>query len=153
MFQEILIIFLSAMAPISEIRGAIPLGILVYDFPIWLVFIVAIIGNLIPVVLILWYLETVSNFLREKSCFFEKFFSWLFEYTRKKHSKKVEKYAVWTLLPFVAIPLPFTGAWSGALIAFVFGIEKKKALVIISLGVLMAGIIIAFLVLGGKSLI
>ena len=84
---------------------------------------------------------------------FNKFFSWLFEYTRKKHHKKVEKYAVWALLPFVAIPLPFTGAWSGALIAFVFGIEKKKALVIISLGVLMAGIIIAFLVLGGKSLI
>ena len=152
MFQEILIIFLSAIAPISEIRGAIPLGILVYDFPIWLVFIVAIIGNLIPVVLILWYLETVSNFLREKSCFFEKFFSWLFEYTRKKHHKKVEKYASWGLLIFVAIPLPFTGAWSGALTAFVFGIEKKKALAIISLGVLIAGIIVTLTTLGIKSL-
>src|SRR3989338_5280599 len=77
----------------------------------------------------------------------------LFEYTRKKHHKKVEKYASWGLLIFVAIPLPFTGAWSGALTAFVFGIEKKKALAIISLGVLIAGIIVTFLVIGGKFLI
>lgn len=153
MFKEILTIFLFAMAPISELRVAIPLGILVYNLPIWFVFIIVIIGNLIPTFLILWYLETVSNFLRKRSSFFEKFFSWLFEYTRKKHHKKIEKYAVWALLPFVAVPLPFTGAWSGSLIAFVFGIEKNKAFVIISLGVLAAGIIVIFLVSAGKLLI
>jgi len=153
MFQELLTIFLTAMTPIGELRLAIPLGILKYDFPLWLVFVIVIIGNLIPVVLILWYLEKVSNFLIRKSHFFEKFFSWLFEYTRKKHHKKVEKYASWALLPFVAIPLPFTGAWTGSLVAFVFGIEKKKALAIISLGVLIAGIVVAFLVIGGKFLI
>lgn len=153
MFKEIFTIFLFAIAPISELRGAIPLGILKYDFSIWLVFIIVITGNLIPAVLILWHLETVSNFLRKRSSFFEKFFSWLFEYTRKKHYKKIEKYAIWALLLFVAIPFPFTGAWSGSLIAFVFGIEKKKALAIISLGVLIAGIIVTFLVSAGKFLI
>lgn len=153
MFYELVTIFLSAITPISELRGAIPLGILIYNLPLWIVFIVAIIGNLIPVFLILWYLDKVSVFLIRKSVFFEKFFLWLFEYTRKKHHKKVEHYAIWALLPFVAIPLPFTGAWTASLVAFVFGLEKKKALAIISLGILIAGIIVIFLVLGGISLI
>ena len=74
--------------------------------------------------------------------FFDKFFTFLFERTRRKHSKKFEKWGALALITFVAIPLPITGGWSGALAAFVFGIPFKKALPLIFSGVIIAGVIV-----------
>ena len=71
-----------------------------------------------------------------------RFFNWLFGYTRRRHSKKFEKYKGYALIGVVGIPLPVTGGWTGALIAFVFGIPPKKALLHIFIGVLIAGIIV-----------
>jgi uncharacterized membrane protein len=135
-------VFFTAMTPIGEIRAAIPLGLGVYKLNLYSVFIIAVIGNLIAAVAIIYILDPLSRFLMRKFRPANKFFTWLFNRTRRKYSKKFEKYSGFALAVFVGIPLPMTGAWSGALIAFVFGIPPKKAILDILLGIIMAGIIV-----------
>ncbi|MDP3991059.1 MAG: small multi-drug export protein [Candidatus Nealsonbacteria bacterium] len=141
-------VFLIAMSPIFELRGSIPIAFGVYGLPAWSSFIISIIGNLVPVVFILLLLEIVSGFLSRRIYFFNRFFAWLFEKTRKKHAAKFEKWKELALVILVAIPLPFTGAWTGSLCAFVFGIPFKKAFPLIAIGVIIAGIIVTFTTLG-----
>ncbi len=137
------------MLPITELRGAIPLALIVYKMPVLLAFLLAILGNLIPVILIIWFLNLLINkFLIHQIYIFNRFFSWLFERTQKKYSKKFERWRDLALVILVAIPLPFTGAWTGALVAFVFGIPIKRAFPLIALGVLIAGIIVTLITIG-----
>ena len=137
-----LAVFFTAMTPIGELRAAIPVGLGIYKLNLYLVFIIAVIGNLIPAVLIVYLLEPLSRFLMRKFRPANRFFTWLFNRTRRKYSKKFETYSGFALALFVGIPLPVTGAWTGALIAFVFGIPPKKAILDILLGIIMAGIIV-----------
>ena len=139
---------LIAMSPILELRGSLPIALGVYNLPVWSAFLFSIIGNLIPVFFLLWFLESVSKFLSRHFYFFHRFFTWLFEKTRKKHTKKFERWEEFALIILVAIPLPFTGAWTGSLCAFVFGIPFKKALPLIALGVIIAGLIVTSVTLG-----
>ncbi|MCK4525039.1 MAG: small multi-drug export protein [Candidatus Andersenbacteria bacterium] len=147
-FPPELATFIISMLPISELRGAIPVAIGVYHLNPIEAYFLAVIGNIIPVVFILKYLEPVSEYLMAKSKFSNKFFTYLFEHTRRKHNGKFEKWGALALITFVAIPLPVTGGWSGALAAFVFGIPFKKALPLIFLGVMIAGVIVTGLSLG-----
>lgn len=137
-----LAVFFTAMTPIGEIRAAIPLGLGVYKLNLYSVFIISVIGNLIPAVVIICILGPLSKFLMRKFRPANRFFNWLFNRTRRKYSKKFEKYSGFALALFVGIPLPITGAWTGALIAFVFGIPPKRAILDILLGIIMAGIIV-----------
>lgn len=143
-----LIVLLISMLPISELRGAIPIAISVYNMSASAAFFWAVLGNIVPVIFILWLLKTVSNFLSHHSYFFNRFFVWLFENTRRKHSKKFERWRNLALVILVAIPLPFTGAWTGSLAAFVFGIPIKKAFPLIILGILIAGAIVSLVTIG-----
>ncbi len=136
------------MLPVSELRGAIPLAIGVYNLNPVETYFIAVIGNIIPVIFILKYIDSVSKYLMSRSKFFNKFFTYLFEHTRKKHNGKFEKWGALALITFVAIPLPITGGWSGAIAAFVFGIPFKKALPLISFGIMIAGVIVMGLSLG-----
>jgi uncharacterized membrane protein len=148
-----LIVLLISMLPISELRGAIPLGLTVYDLPVWSAFVFSVIGNLIPVVFIILILDLLINkFLIHQIYIFNRFFTWLFNRTQRKHSKKFERWQDVALIVLVAIPLPFTGAWTGALAAFVFGIPIKRAFPLIAIGVLIAGIIVTSITLGIISL-
>lgn len=140
-----LAVFFTAMTPIGEIRAAIPLGLGFYKLNLYSVFIIAVIGNLIPAVIIINILEPLSKFLMRKFRPANRFFNWLFNRTRRKYSKKFEKYSGFALTLFVGIPLPVTGAWTGALIAFVFGIPPKRAILDIFLGIIMAGIIVTII--------
>jgi uncharacterized membrane protein len=140
-----LVVFFTAMIPIGELRAAIPLGLGLYKLNMYAVFIIAVIGNFIPAVAIVYILEPLSKFLMRKFRPANRFFTWLFERTRRKHAKKFEKYSGFALAVFVGIPLPMTGAWTGALIAFVFGIPPKKAILDILLGIIMAGIIVTII--------
>lgn len=133
---------LVAALPVSELRGAIPLAIAVYNFSPWSAFFWAVLGNIIPIIFVLWLLESVSDYLSRRFFLFNRFFAWLFERTRKRHSRSFENWGSLALVLFVAIPLPMTGGWSGAVAAFVFGIPYKKALVLICLGIVIAGIIV-----------
>lgn len=140
---------LISMLPIGELRVAIPVGMAVYNLPFWSAFLWSFIGNIIPIFFVIWGLDLLINkFAVHRIYFLNKFFNWLFEKTRKKHTKSFERWQNLALVIFVAIPLPGTGAWTGALIAYVFGIPLKRAFPLIGLGVLIAGIIVTSITLG-----
>lgn len=144
-------ILLSA-TPISELRGAIPIAIGVYGMDPVETYILAVIGNMLPVIPLLLFLDPVSTYLRRFKIG-DMFFSWLFTRTHHKHSERFEKYGTFALTIFVAIPLPVTGAWTGCAAAFVFGIKFRHALLAISAGVMIAGVIVTAFTLGGISII
>lgn len=139
-------VILVAAMPISELRGAIPVAMM-YGFDPLTAYILSVIGNLIPVVPLLLWLEAVSNRLRRYKSW-DKFFDWLFKRTHRRHSEYFEKYGTIALSLFVAIPLPVTGAWTGCAAAFVFGIKFRHAFPAVLLGVLTAGVIVTFTSLG-----
>ncbi len=145
--EEIIKIFLSALTPIGELRLAIPLGLGTFKLPWWQVYLVAVIGNMIPPILILWLFPRISSWLTYKSKIFNDFFNWLILRTRKKTEQQINKYGILALIIFVAIPLPNTGAWTGALAAWIFGLSFKKSIGAIFIGVLIAGIIVSLLTL------
>ncbi len=135
------------MMPISELRGAIPLGVWGYGLSPLKAFAIAIVGNLLAVIPLLLLIEPAHK-MAEKIPILKKFFDWILERTRQK-GKIVEKYETIGLMMFVAIPLPGTGAWTGAFAAFLFDIPFKNALIAISIGVLIAGVIVtAFVSMG-----
>ncbi len=137
---------LIAMLPIFELRGAIPVAYLQWNMPIWQAFLWSILGNMIPIPLVLWLLGPVSDWMMRHSRTMERFFHWLFARTRRKHSKSFERWREIALMLFVAIPLPGTGAWTGALAAFVFGIPNHVALPFIFFGVIIAGVVVSLVV-------
>ncbi len=147
MFEEIKTILI-AMTPISELRGAIPIALFQYQLSPLSAFFYSVLGNMIPSIFLLLYLEKVSNFLSSKSNLFKRVINWFFDKTRAKHSQRFEKSKVLALMLFVAIPFPVTGAWTGSVCAFLFNIPFKKALSAIFTGVIIAGIIITILSLG-----
>ncbi len=153
MNEEYLKLLITAMMPIGELRAAIPLGLTIYNLNFFETFLISVLGNMAPITLIIFLLNPISKLLSKHSQFFRWFFHWLFERTRRKHSKKFEVLEEVALVSFVAIPLPMTGAWTGALASFVFGIPPKKALPLIFLGVLIAGVIVTLLTVGVKLFI
>ena len=144
---EWLVVIVSAM-PVSELRGAIPLGIMFGLTPIK-VFILAILGNLIPVLPLLYLLEPVSERLR-KFPIFKKFFDWLFERT-KKRAKIIAKYELIGLIILVAIPLPMTGAWTGCMASSLLKLNKKLSFCAVVVGVTIAAVIVLVLTLSAKG--
>lgn len=144
---------LIAMIPIAELRAAIPVAIAAFDLPVWSAYLWAVIGNIIPAIFILLYLDPVAHWLSKRSRFFEKFFQWLFHRTREKFVNQSARYGVFIgLMLFVAIPLPVTGAWTGAAAAFLFGVPFRRALAAIITGVLIAGVIVSLMTVGITSI-
>ena len=133
-------VFIAAL-PIAELRGAIPVAIGVYGMDPLKAYMLAVIGNMLPVVPLLLFLESGSNYLR-RWVLWDVFFNWLFTRTYHRHNTRFERYGTITLLLFVAIPLPVTGAWTGCAAAFVFGIRFGHALAAIFGGVLLSGVIV-----------
>ena len=145
MINGLKVALISAL-PISELRGAIPIALTVYQMPVVQAYLFAILGNIIPVIFLLLYLGHFSDFLRKWKCF-DLFFTWLFKRTQR-HEDRYEKYGALFLLFFVAVPLPITGAWTGCAAAFVFGIRFKYAFPTITSGVMIAGLIVSLASLG-----
>lgn len=137
-----------SMLPVSELRGAIPLAITGYKMNPWIAYFIAVLGNCLPPIFFILFLEKISSFLSKKFIFWKKFFNWLFERTRRKAEDKIKKYGNWGLFLLVAVPLPMTGGWTGALATFLFGIDKKKSIPTIILGIMTAGIIVLILTVG-----
>jgi uncharacterized membrane protein len=150
---EIVKTFFLAMTPVGELRAALPIALTIYHMNWAIAFLVSVIGNLIPAMLLLLFLGPVSRWLssRFKTC--SRFFNWLFERTKRKTEGKINKYGEIALVSFVAVPLPFTGAWTGAIAAFLFGISFKKAFPLIAAGVAIAGLIVLILTKTGVWLI
>lgn len=137
-----------AMLPISELRGAIPVALAMGLSPLES-YVLSVLGNLLPIIPVLFLLEPVSNRLRHfKLC--KAFFDWLFERTKSK-ADLIQKYEALGLMLFVAVPLPMTGAWTGCIAASLFKIRFRYAFVAISLGVLEAGLIVLSVCMFGKG--
>lgn len=139
--QEYAIVILAAL-PLAELRGAIPVALslgMSLEKAFWL----SVLGNAIPVIPILFFLEPVSNRL-SKFKTFKRFFDWLFARTRK-NSDTIQKWETLGLAIFVAIPLPMTGAWSGAIAASLLKMKFRYALIGNLLGIMGAGIIVTAL--------
>ncbi len=148
---ELVVIVIAAL-PVSELRGAIPMALKVYGMSPWKSYILAVFGNLLPVPVLLLFLGRVESYLRSRFSVFDSFFSWLFSRTRRKTRDKVARYGALGLVPFVAIPLPVTGAWTGVAAAYIFGIKFRYAFPAIALGVLIAGIIVTLASIGALSI-
>lgn len=133
-------VFLCSMLPILELRGAIPLGVGL-GLPWWQNYILAVLGNMLPVPIILLFVE---NFIawasRSKVAFFNKIANKLLAKVEKKRDK-IEKFSFWGVCFFVALPLPVTGAWTGSMVAAVIGMKFWKAMLSALLGVMIAGVI------------
>lgn len=144
--------FVLAMLPVSELRGAMifaasPFG----NLPLSQALPISIIGNLIPVLPILMLLEPVSR-LGSRFYLGERFFDWVFERARAK-SEKVKRFEKLGLVMFVSIPLPVTGAWTGAAVAFVLGLKPREAFPPIVAGVMIAGMVMSIAAYGTAALL
>lgn len=143
---------LIAMLPIIELRGAIPVGVLLGLSPIEAAT-AAVIGNLIPVPALVYLLEPVQRRLSDRYEIFARFFDWLFARTRRKHGESYRRFKDVALVLFVAVPLPGTGAWTGAAAAYVFDIKGHRALGLISIGVLLAAVTVTVFTAAGKAVV
>ncbi|OGI25843.1 MAG: hypothetical protein A3J76_04870 [Candidatus Moranbacteria bacterium RBG_13_45_13] len=147
-FPPELATFLIAMIPISELRAAIPVAIKIYHLSVWSAYLWSVLGNLVPMILIVLILQPIADFLSRNSKIFHKFFEWLFEHTRKRGAKKFEKWGEFAVFILTATPIPLLGGWTGPLAAFVFGVKLRKSIPLVILGCMMAGIIVTILTIG-----
>ena len=153
MLWKILLVLLISMVPLIELRGAIPVAVgMDLGLPEWLVLIIAIIGNIIPVPIIFFFarkflewgskrkwkpLRQFCNFCLKKG-----------EKAGAKLLKKAKSGVYFALFLFVAIPIPGTGAWTGTLAASILNLDFKKTMIAIISGVLVAGLIMLAVSLG-----
>lgn len=142
MIIKYIIVFLVSMVPLIELRGAIPIGI-ASGVPILPLYILAIIGNMLPVPFIYWFAQKVLVWGSDKKII-GKFFTWCLNKGKsggKKLQEKAGRGLFLALLLFVGIPIPGTGAWTGTLAASILNMGFKKSVTAIMLGVILAGII------------
>ena len=149
MFKKYLIVFFVSMVPIIELRGAIPYAV-GFGLPLLPSYIIAIIGNMIPVPFIFLFARKVLVWGSTKK-YIGKFFTWCLKKGEKGGEKlklSAGKGLYIALLIFVGIPLPGTGAWTGTLAASLLNMDFKKSTLAVMGGVILAGIIMAILSLG-----
>lgn len=150
MLKSCILTFLMAMVPVIELRGAIPFGV-VQGLSVPTAMIVSIIGNLLPIPVLVVFTRKVFEWLRTKS-------EWLDNVVKKLEAKAdknkdlVMKSEFWGLMILVAIPLPGTGAWTGALVAAMLDMRLKRAMPAIIVGVIVAGIIVTAITYGAGAL-
>ena len=131
-------VFICSMLPIIELRGSIPLGAAL-GLPWYTNFIISVIGNLLPVPFILLLIKKLLEWMKTTKAF-SKFALWL-EARAEKNKGRLEEGVFIGLMLFVAIPIPGTGAWTGALLASLVGEKFGKSMLAIAIGVLLAGVI------------
>jgi uncharacterized membrane protein len=141
-----LITVVLAMLPVSELRGAIPYAVGVAGMSWQKAYLISVLANFIPVIPIYLLIGPVSDLLRHVRLF-DRFFTWLFARARRK-GKMIERFEVLGLILFVAIPLPVTGAWTGTIAAFVFGVRKRLTFPAVFLGICIAGVVVTLAVTG-----
>ncbi len=146
-----------SILPISELRGGLPLAIIYgneHNIPIALIFSLIVMVNILAIFLAFFFLDKFHHvFLRIK--IYRRFFDKYVERLQKKVDKFEKKYSAIGFLAlslFVAVPLPATGAWSGVLISWLLDLDRKKSILAISLGVIIAGVLVLFGTLGFLNL-
>ena len=148
--KDILLTFLVAMVPVVELRGAIPFGV-VRGLNLWTAIIASMLGNLIPVPFIILFIRKMFAWRRAHMPKLDGLVIRM-EKKAEKNRAAVEKYAFWGLVILVAIPLPGTGAWTGALVAAMMEIRLKRAFPAIAIGVAIAGVIVSVITYGAQAI-
>ena len=148
---NIMMTFLISMVPIIELRGAIPLGV-INGLDVGTALIVSVLGNLVPVPFIIIFIRKIFKWMQSKS---ERLGRLVRKFEEKADKKKdqVVRYEFWGLMILVAVPLPGTGAWAGALVAAMLDMQLKRAFPSIALGVAAAGLIVTMATYGVKAII
>ena len=151
LLYKLIITFLVSMVPIIELRGGVPIATGM-GVEWYIALPIAIIGNIIPVPFIIIFIKKIFAWMSKREGFLARI---VVKMEQKAYSKKdtIEKYGPWGLWIFVAIPLPGTGAWTGALIAAMMGISLKKAFPAIAVGVVTAGVVMSFISYGAAALL
>jgi len=144
--EELIVLIISTL-PIVELRGALPVAINLFHMPWYKAFLVAVIGNLIPVPILLLFFDFIAKII-SKVEIGRRLINWTLERTRQR-SKIIDRYERIGLILFVAVPLPVTGAWTGSIAAFLVGMKFHIAFLTISCGVIIAGTIVTCLSLLG----
>ena len=140
-----LIAFIVSLLPILELRGGL-IAAKIMGIEFWKAFVICYVGNMLPIPFILLFIRKIFNYLKR----FNKIEHLIgkLEARSIRKAEKVRKYRLWGLFLFVAIPLPGTGAWTGALVADIFDIRIKHSFPVIAAGVFVAGLIISALSYG-----
>ena len=138
---------LLATLPITELRLALPAGVALGLAPLS-AFFWATLGNILAVVLTTYILEPVVNFLRRHIGVINRLAEKIFTRTRHKHSENFNRFGALFLVIFVAIPLPGSGGYTGALLTYLFGIPRKTASLLLALGIIGSGVIVLGLTTG-----
>jgi|MGYP000130263213 uncharacterized membrane protein len=148
--KDILLTFLVAMVPVVELRGAIPFGV-VRGLNLWTAIIASVLGNLVPVPFIILFIRRIFAWMRAHMPKLDGLVTRM-EKKAEKNRAAVEKYAFWGLAILVAIPLPGTGAWTGALVAAMMEMRLKRAFPAIVIGVVIAGVIVSIVTYGAQAI-
>jgi uncharacterized membrane protein len=142
-----------SMLPVSELRGGLPLAIIYaneHDIPVVLAFLMAVLANILVIFFVFYFLDNLHHlFLKNK--FYKKIFDLHISGMQKRIDKFERRYSAAGFLAltlFVAFPFPATGAWSGVLIAWLLDLERKRSILAISIGVLIAGVLVLLGTLG-----
>jgi uncharacterized membrane protein len=136
--EKIAWVLLATVSPISELRGGIPLGVLRYELDPLLIFCIAVIANALIFFPVFFALRLFYDKLLYRIPLFDKYLNNL----RRRGKPKVDKYGFWGLFLFVAVPLPLTGAYTGTILAWLLGMDWRRAFLTVGLGVLVAGAIV-----------
>ena len=148
--KDILLTFLVAMVPVVELRGAIPFGV-VRGLNLWTAIIASVLGNLVPVPFIILFIRRIFAWMRAHMPKLDGLVTRR-EKKAEKNRAAVEKYAFWGRAILVAIPLPGTGAWTGALVAAMMEMRLKRAFPAIVIGVVIAGVIVSVVTYGAQAI-
>jgi uncharacterized membrane protein len=143
-WEKIRWVLLATISPIIELRGGIPLGVLKYGLDPLLAFFIAVTANALIFFPIFFVLRLFYDKLLSRISLFNRYLDNL----RKRGKPKVDKYGFWGLALFVGIPLPFTGAYTGTILAWLLGVDWKKAFAAVGTGVVIAGVIVLLGTLG-----
>ena len=142
-----IIVFLTSIMPVLELRGGLIVAALLNLSPLES-YSISIVANLIPIPFIIYLIETIIiKMQKSRVRFFRSFALWICKKVDKNKSS-IEKYGFWGLVIFVGIPLPGTGAWTGAMVAGMLGMDRKKAILSIALDVFLASIIMMIISFG-----
>lgn len=145
-------VFLAGMSPLGELRLAIPWGYQVLKLPWYQAFLLGCAGNLVIVPILLLFLDKVATVLHRLPGPLWRILEWRRNRLSRLYSQRFQRYGPAFLALFVGLPLPFTGAWTGALLAWVFRVSFRQALLALSAGVVIAGVVVTSLTVVGVRL-
>jgi uncharacterized membrane protein len=148
-----IIVFLTAMTPVGELRAAIPVGIEVFGMSPLHTYVISVLGNAVPVLVLVFGLGAITRWCDKNVKWCHRILLKVFARTERVFRGRYERYGAVALFLFTMIPLPVTGVWTASVAAVIFKIRPKVAVPAILLGMLTAGIIVTFVTLGAEGAI